>query len=108
VIHRHAVEKIHSSLQIADMAFDINLLVALTRAGFKVLEVPTEWTDKIGSKVMIGKTSLTMLLSVIRLRIFYWPVVYKMLRPLSPLEGWLYKKLSAPRPRSSHQSDKKK
>ena len=25
VIHRKAVEKIHSSLQIADMAFDINL-----------------------------------------------------------------------------------
>ena len=66
-----------------------------------VLEVPTEWTDKIGSKVMIGKTSLTMLLSaVIRLRVFYWPTLYKLLRPLrSPLEGWLYKKLSAPKPR---------
>ena len=74
VIHRNAVEKIHSSLRVTDMAFDINLLVALeTGGGFKVLEVPTEWTDKIGSKVMIGKTSLTMLLSVIRLRIFYWP-----------------------------------
>lgn len=101
LIHRKAVEKIHSSLQIADMAFDINLLVALKRAGFKVLEVPTEWTDKIGSKVMIGKTSLTMLLSVIRLRIFYWPTLYKLLRPLSPIEGWLYKTLSAPRPRST-------
>ena len=42
---------------------------------------------------MIGKTSLTMLLSVIRLRIFYFPRLYKLMRSLSPLEGWLYKKL---------------
>jgi glycosyltransferase involved in cell wall biosynthesis len=98
VIHRKAVEKIHSSLRIADMAFDINLLYALKRAGFKILEVPTEWTDKIGSKVALGKTSLTMLLSVIRLRLFYSPF-YKWLRPLSPLETWIYQKLSAPRPR---------
>jgi len=104
VIHRKAVEKIHSSLQIADMAFDINLLYALKRAGFKILEVPTEWTDKIGSKVTLGKTSLTMLLSVIRLRLFYSPF-YKWLRPLSPLEGWIYMKLSQPKPRSGMRTD---
>jgi hypothetical protein len=104
VIHRKAVEKIHSALQIADMAFDINLLYALTRAGFKVLEVPTEWTDKIGSKVTLGKTSLTMLLSVLRLRLFYSPF-WKWLRPLSPLEGWIYVKLRQPRPRSSQRAD---
>jgi hypothetical protein len=98
VIHRKAVEKIHSSLRIADMAFDINLLYSLKRAGFTVREVPTEWTDKIGSKVTLGKTSLTMLLSVIRLRLFYSPF-YSKLRFLSPLEAWLYKKLSAPKPR---------
>ena len=105
VIHRKAVEKIHSSLRIADMAFDINLLYALKRAGFKVLEVPTEWTDKIGSKVALGKTSLTMLLSVIRLRLFYSPF-YQWLRPLSPLEAWIYKKLRAPKPRSGPPEDK--
>lgn len=98
VIHRRAVEKIHSSLRIADMAFDINLLYALKRSGFKTLEVPTEWTDKIGSKVALGKTSLTMLLSVIRLRLFYSPF-YKPLRIFTPLETWIYKKLSAPPPR---------
>ncbi|MGH7968754.1 MAG: glycosyltransferase, partial [Limisphaerales bacterium] len=51
VIRRPAVEKIYSSLRIADLAFDVNLLVSLKHAGFSVLEVPTEWTDKIGSKV---------------------------------------------------------
>lgn len=98
VMHRQAVEKVHSALRIADMAFDINLLYALKRAQCSILEVPTEWTDKIGSKVALGKTSLTMLLSVIRLRLVYSPL-YPWLQPLRPLETWLYKKLRAPPPR---------
>lgn len=97
VMRRHAVEKIHSSLRIADMAFDINLLYSLKRAGFTVLEVPTEWTDKIGSKVRLFRTSLTMFLSVLRIRLIYSPF-YRWLRPLRPLETWVYKKLRAPQP----------
>jgi glycosyltransferase involved in cell wall biosynthesis len=103
VMKREAVEKIHSNLRIADMAFDINLLVALKRAGFHILEVPTEWTDKIGSKVVLGRTSLTMFLSALRVRLIYWPHVYRLLRPLRPLEGWVYRKLRAPRPLSGSQ-----
>ena len=97
VMQREAVEKIHPYLRIADMAFDINLLVALKRAGFQILEVPTEWTDKMGSKVVLGRTSLTMFLSVVRVRLIYSPF-YTWLRPLRPLEGWIYKKLRAPQP----------
>jgi glycosyltransferase involved in cell wall biosynthesis len=97
VMKREAVEKIHSSLRIADMAFDINLLCSLHRAGFRILEVPTEWTDKVGSKVTLGHTSLTMLLSVIRIRLIYSPF-YKWLRPMRPLETWIYKKLRQPPP----------
>jgi glycosyltransferase involved in cell wall biosynthesis len=98
VLRRSAAEKIHGALRIADMAFDINLLYALKRAGCAILEVPTEWTDKVGSKVALGRTSLTMLLSVIRLRLIYSPF-YKLLRPLRPLETLLYLKLRAPPPR---------
>jgi glycosyltransferase involved in cell wall biosynthesis len=97
VLKREAAEKIHPFLQIADMAFDINLLVALKRAGFRILEVPTEWTDKAGSKVALGRSSLTMFLSVVRVRLVYSPF-YKWLRPLRPLETWVYKKLRAPQP----------
>jgi len=98
VMRRGAVEKVHSSLCIADMAFDINLLYLLKRSGLKVLEVPTEWTDKSGSKVALGRSSLTMLLSVIRLRWIYSH--FSSLRPLfTPLENWLYGKLRAPRPK---------
>lgn len=99
VIRRQAVEKIHSALRIADMAFDINLLYSLKRERFRILEVPTEWTDKIGSKVTLFRTSLTMFLSVVRIRLIYLPRLYKLLRPLRPLETWIYKKLQQPQPR---------
>jgi glycosyltransferase involved in cell wall biosynthesis len=101
VIRRAAVEKIHSSLRIADLAFDVNLLYSLKHAGFSVLEVPTEWTDKIGSKVTssLFRSSLSMFLSVVRIWLIYSPRIYKLLRPLRPLETWIYKKLRAPQPR---------
>ena len=103
VMKREAVEKIHPYLRIADMAFDINLLVALHRAGFRILEIPTEWTDQAGSKVMLFHSSLAMFLSVVRVRLIYWPWVYKLFRPLRPVEGWVYKKLRAPQPLSESQ-----
>jgi glycosyltransferase involved in cell wall biosynthesis len=108
VMRREAVEKIHASLRIADMAFDINLLYSLHRAGYRILEVPTEWTDKIGSKVALFRTSLVMFLSVVRIRIIYWPRLYKLLRPLRPLEGWVYGKLRAPQPRPGPRDDSPK
>jgi hypothetical protein len=98
-MRREAVDKVHSSLRIADMAFDINLLYSLKHAGYHIREVPTEWTDKIGSKVTLAGTSLVMFLSVVRIRLIYWPWLYRLLRPLRPLEGWVYGKLSAPPPR---------
>jgi glycosyltransferase involved in cell wall biosynthesis len=101
VMRREAIEKIHPYLRIADMAFDINLLYSLRHAGFRVLEVPTEWTDKIGTKVTLFRTSLVMFLSVVRIRLIYWPLIYKLLRPLYPLENWIYKKLRAPKPLSA-------
>ncbi len=100
VMRRAAVEKIYGNLRIADLAFDVNLIVSLKRAGFSVKEVPTEWTDKIGSKVTssLFRTSLTMFLSTVRVRLIYSPF-YKWLKPLRPVETWLYKKLRAPAPR---------
>ena len=104
VMRREAVEKIHSALRIADMAFDINLLYSLTHAGYRILEVPTEWTDKSGSKVTLGRTAFTMFLSAVRIRLIYSPV-YKWLSPLRPLEAWVYKKLRAPVPKSGPPPD---
>jgi hypothetical protein len=100
VMRTAAVQKILPALRIADLAFDVNLLVALQRGGFTVKEVPTEWTDKIGSKVSatLFRTSLVMFLSTFRVRLIYSPF-YQWLSPLRPLETWIYKKLRAPLPR---------
>ena len=106
VMKRTVVEKIHPALRIADMAFDINLLVSIKRAGFTILETPTEWTDQVGSKVTLARSSLTMFLSVVRVRLIYSPF-YKMLRPLRPLEAWIYKKLRAPTPLSRTEAEKR-
>jgi glycosyltransferase involved in cell wall biosynthesis len=97
VMRREAVEKIHPFLRIADLAFDVNLIYALKHAGFTVVEIPIEWTDKIGSKVTqsLMRSSLVMFLSVVRLWLFYSPL-YNWLQPLRPIETWLYKKLRAP------------
>lgn len=100
VIRRAAIERIHPDLRIADLAFDVNLLYVLKREGYRVVELPTEWTDQVGSKVTqtLFRTSLVMFLSVVRLRLVYSPF-YNLLRPLRPLEGWIYHKLRSPAPR---------
>jgi hypothetical protein len=83
--------------------------VSLKRAGFKILEVPIEWTDKVGSKVTssLFRASLTMFLSVVRVRLIYSPF-YKLLQPLRPVETWIYTKLRAPKPLSQVQSPRSK
>lgn len=101
VLRRAAVERVHPQLLIADLAFDVNLLYVLRREGFRIVEVPTEWTDQAGSKVTqnLLRSSLVMFLSVVRLRLVYSPF-YEWLRPLRPLETWIYAKLRAPQPLS--------
>jgi hypothetical protein len=97
---------VQADLCIADMAFDINLLYALKRAGCRILEVPTEWTDKMGSKVALGRTSFTMLLSVLRLRLIH-SKLRPVLRWLRPMEAWIYRKLRAPLPLSQSEAQKR-
>lgn len=108
VMRRAAMEKIHPFLRIADVAFDINLLYSLKHAGFTVREAPTVWTDKIGSKMRLNKTALAIILSVVRLRLIYSGKLYVLLRPLRPLEAWIYRKLSSPQPLSGPPPGKEK
>lgn len=105
VMRREAIRAIHDDLRTADLAFDINLLYCLRRSGFKILEVPTEWTDKMGSKIRLGRSSLSMFLSILRLRLVYSPL-YRMLAPLRPLEEWLYLKLGSTPPLPRHEAGK--
>ena len=92
----------------ADLAFDVNLLYSLQWAGFEIREIATEWSDKSGSKVVFNlRTSLNMLLSLVRLRLIYSPF-YRWLGPLRPLEAWLYTQLRAPQPIWNDQRSKAK
>lgn len=97
LLRRDAALKIHSQLRIADLAFDVNLLYSLKVAGLGVVEMPIEWTDKVGSKVTqsLMRSALTMFLSVVRLRLIY-SRFYRWMLPLRPLETWAYKKLRQP------------
>jgi glycosyltransferase involved in cell wall biosynthesis len=106
IARREAIQKIHGHLRIADLSFDVNLLYSLKHAGFSVLELPVEWTDKEGSKVSstFFRSSLVMFLSVVRLRLYYSPL-YRSFRPLRELGDWLYLKLHAPPPRRADEED---
>ncbi len=106
VMKREAVERIHPALTVADLAFDVNLLYSLKHAGFTVLEVPIEWTDKMGSKVTasLWRSSLVMFLSVVRLRIIYSPL-RGLVTTFRPLIAWVYAKLRAPAPVASSTHD---
>jgi glycosyltransferase involved in cell wall biosynthesis len=102
LMRRGVIEKIHPYLRIADLAFDVNLLVSIKRAGFRIEEVPIEWTDVVGSKVTTSlfRSSMAMFLSVVRIWLIYSPRIYRWLRFLRPLEGWVYKTLRAAPPRT--------
>ena len=105
LMRRGVIEKIHPYLRIADLAFDVNLLVSIKRAGFTIDEVPIEWTDVVGSKVTTSlvRSSMAMFLSVVRIWLIYSPRIYRWLRFLRPLEGWVYKTLRAAPPRSANE-----
>ncbi len=107
VMRREAAEKILADLQITDLAFDVNLLVAMKRHGCTLLEAPVEWTDKVGSKVTssLFRSSMSMLLSVIRLRVVYSPF-HGWLRLVRPVEIGLYRKLRQPVPLPPAQTKK--
>ena len=107
VMRRAAIEKVHGNLLLSDLSFDVNLLYALKHAGFSIKEVPIEWTDIGGSKVTqtLLRSSLVMFLSVVRLRLVY-SRLRPLLRPLRPLQTWIYTKLKAPLPISQSEKER--
>lgn len=56
-------------LELANFAFDVDLLYRLTKLGAVIREVPIIWEDKEGSKVDVLRTSISMLQAMLRLRL---------------------------------------
>ncbi len=73
VLTRRAVEDVLPCLGITQWAFDVDLLFQLRRHGHRIVEVPTVWRDVGGSHVRVGRTSLEMLIAIVRLRLIYSP-----------------------------------
>ena len=73
VLRKEVLKRIGKDLFITDLAFDVNLIYSTVRNNFKVKEVGITWRhSEEGSKVKgVLKVSVKMLLSLIRLRIYY-------------------------------------
>ena len=72
VFSRDALREVLGGLELANFAFDIDLLYVMKRKGFTVVESPITWTDRpIGTKVKVVKTSVAMFLGLLRLRFRY-------------------------------------
>ena len=92
-LSRELLLKIRDDLHLADMSFDINLIVSALKKGAKVKEIPIYWQDKEGSKVKLLRTSLMMFMSIVRLRLLYSPF-YFLVPILHPVVEPIRKKLS--------------
>lgn len=72
LFRREAVREILTSLEVADFAFDIEVLWLLKRSGRAIEEVATSWADRAaGTKIDLFSSSWQMLASVLRLRMRY-------------------------------------
>jgi len=73
IFRRPVIDAVAKQLQTRDMAFDVELLVRCQRAGFRIREVPSIWTDQTSSTVptspvKLAATSFKIFSSLLRLR----------------------------------------
>jgi len=71
---RETIEKILPQITFSYYAFDVDLLYAARRNGFKIKEAPTKWADKGLSKINFLKAGPRMFFGVVRLRLLNSPL----------------------------------
>ena len=69
----NALKEIIPSLTMSQWAFDLEILYLLRKKGFKIIEVPIEWSNKGDSKIDLARSGTFMVLGVIRLRLIHSP-----------------------------------
>ena len=67
VLRRDMVERVVPLLSSRDLVFDVDLLLTAEALGFNVVEVPTVWVDRPGSRITVGRDSRHMAISLFRL-----------------------------------------
>ena len=68
---KKTIKKVINRLGITKWAFDVDLLYQMKKHHFKIIEIPTIWHDKPGSRLKIFKAVPEMFLGLIRLRLVY-------------------------------------
>lgn len=69
VFRQTALQRVVTHLETSNMAFDVELLLALRDAGLLVREEPTLWLDSRDTGISLLPTSLKMLAALVRMRI---------------------------------------
>lgn len=69
VFRAECLQRVMQSVETSNFAFDVDLLVALKRAGFRIREEPTVWNDRSGTRVNLLSASALMLSAIVRLRL---------------------------------------
>ncbi len=66
---RNAAHFVFERQKSRGFSFDVEILFIAQRAGFKISEVPINWTNAPGSKVRLVRDSAKMLIDIIRFRV---------------------------------------
>ena len=66
---RDAVMQVLPQVTLTNWAFDAALLFHMSRAGFRIVEVPVNWTDDPDTKLSIERVAPAMLLSLVGVRL---------------------------------------
>lgn len=74
LFRREVIQPVLQNLGVTNWAFDVDMLFQTKRLGASIREVPTVWHDVSGSKIEIGRSSVTMIVAMVRLRMFYSPL----------------------------------
>lgn len=74
IFRRAVLEKIIPSLTITQWAIDIDLIYNARKAGFKIKEAPTVWSDRAYSTINFMQAGPWMALAAVRLRLINSPL----------------------------------
>lgn len=74
LFRREILKKVIPKLGNTEWTFDVDMLFYMRREKAKILSIPTTWNDTANSKLNLKKTPVTILLSLIRLRLLHSPL----------------------------------
>jgi dolichyl-phosphate beta-glucosyltransferase len=66
-----------SQQRIHDFGFDVEVLYICHKKGYRIVEVPVNWTDVPGTKVRLFRDSLRMFKDIVKIRVNDWRGIYQ-------------------------------